>query len=353
MTATYEKLMGLKSVDPNGMIDLVSATPDQFEEGWQRAAGVVAGLRATNASHVVVVGMGGSAIAGDLVRSCFGPELERYVHVCRGGDIPKAISRNAFYVFSSYSGGTAETLGIYDAVRHAGMQAVAVTSGGALEDRCKRDGIRVCELPPGLPPRAALGYSFPIVLRIASAVGAGPMNEADCDETVQLLRDLSGRLTSTGADNTAAALAGELHGKYPVIYACNGLLASVARRWGTQLNENSKSLGHVAVFPELVHNEICGWDGKTGVEGIAHIVSLEDVEDSDAAKRRRDIMFEGIENVVGDVTRVHSEGHSRMARLMTAVMLGDFTSVYLAYLYGIDPTPVERISALKTRLAGR
>lgn len=352
MAATFDKLIGLReSVDPDGMIDLVSSLPDHVEEGWKRGGSIAAGIRSDSA-HIVVVGMGGSAIAGDLVRTCFGPGLEHNIHVCRGGQIPEALSRNAFFVFSSYSGGTEETLSAYDSVRHAGMQAVAVTRGGALEERCKRDGIRVCELPPRLPPRAALGYSLAILLRIAAAAGAGPIDGADCDEAVQLLRTLSGRLTSAGEDNAAASLAHRLQGKYPVIYACNDLLASVATRWGTQFNENSKSLAHVALFPELVHNEICGWDGGTGVERMAHVMSLEDAADDDAARRRRDIMFEDAHDVIGDVTRVTSEGRSRMARLLTTVMFGDFTSVYLAYLYGVDPTPVERISALKSRLAG-
>lgn len=351
MTAEFEKLIGLRAtVDPSGMIDLVAAMPRQVEAAWEMGKGIAERIGTKPVRRIVVVGMGGSAIAGDLVRSCLGTSLEISIHVERGYDVPRAHAKDALFVFSSYSGQTAETLSVYERVRGKELRAIAITSGGALKERCSADGIPVIALPEGIPPRASLGHSFTLLARTVAAAGAGEFRDSDCREAVDVLTALGARLTAARTDNIAAALAFDLHGRFPVIYACNDLLGAVARRWQTQLNENAKVLAHTAVFPEVSHNEICGWDGNTGAERNAFVMSLEDEDDNEHSARQRQLTLEGLASISAGSIVVRSEGTGRMARLLSTVMIGDFASVYLAYLQGTDPTPVNRIQHLKSQL---
>jgi glucose/mannose-6-phosphate isomerase len=351
MKADFEKLMEIgESLDHNRMIDLVAALPSHVQQGWALGGELAEKIRG-QAGQLVVVGMGGSAIAGDLLTSYLGSELERPLHVYRGYDIPKAFARDAFVLFSSYSGNTAETLSVYEALRGSGVRGAAVTSGGKLRELCDHDGLPFATLPAGLPPRASLGYSFTIMLRIAAAVGVARFDESEYLDAVASLTNLAPALKIDGPNNLALSLAHSLHGHLPVVYACGGLLGAVARRWGAQLNENAKSLAHVGLFPEVAHNEICGWDGQSGVERKSFIVSLEDSDDNASARRQVDVTLKSIKAMAAGMVPVRSEGKSRLARLLNTVMLGDFMSVYLAYLNGVDPTPVERIENLKARLA--
>jgi glucose/mannose-6-phosphate isomerase len=348
MTAPYEKLLALRGgLDPGGMLDLVAAMPSHLESGF--ALGDELARHVKEAEAILVVGMGGSAIAGDLIRSYFGPDLRIPIHVCRNYDAPKAWSRDALVLFSSYSGNTAETLSVYDSMRGSGNPMAAITSGGMLRERCERDGVPFCTLPSGMPPRATIGLGFGALARVAAAAGAGRVAESECGEAVASLAVHAEAMQSAVLGNVAADIAQKLYGKYPVLYACNGLLAEVALRWKTQINENSKLPAHVGIFPEISHNEICGWDGK--VAQTSHVVILEDEDDHPGSARQRDLTIEAVKSVGVGVTHLPGGPGGRMARLLRAVMAGDFVSVYLAYLGGVDPTPVDRIATLKAGLA--
>ena len=136
----------------------------------------------------------------------------------------------------------------------------------------------------------------------------------------------------------------------PFIYSGPGLLEAVARRWACQFNENSKSLAHFAAYPELNHNEIVGWEALESVLGEIMVLSLEDEDDHPTTRAQTEIGLSIIAPLAAGVERIKSEGDGRLARILTTMLLGDFASVYLALLYGVDPTPVEKIDFLKRRL---
>jgi glucose/mannose-6-phosphate isomerase len=332
------------------MFDLVSAFPAHMEGAWDVGKRFASSIGARAPGQVVVCGMGGSAIAGDMVRSFLGDALPVTLHVNRRYDVPAALRRDSFFVFSSYSGNTAETLSAYEAVRGAGHPAASITSGGELARRSRADGVPVCEIPGGMPPRAAIAYSFfPLYLTLG-ALGLVDVDGSGFEDAVVALGDRCREYAADSSSNEAIDLASRLAGRVPFVYACGGIHEAVARRWCSQFNENSKSLAHFASFTELGHNEIVGWRATGPVRDRAVVVYLEDTEDHPAARQQAEIALGIIAPLSGGVVRAGRFSGGRLARILSAMILGDFTSVYLAYLNGVDPTPISNIDSLKNRL---
>ena len=343
----------IRSLDPADMLGHVRAFPDHLAVGWQRGADAAGyGWQATDFNAVVVCGMGGSAIGGDLLRTFAEPEAPVPVHVVRGYALPGFVSDRTLVVISSYSGGTEETLSCYADARQRGATVLAVTSGGEVKETAEEAGHRVIEIPGGMQPRAALGFSLGVLLRLAREIGLAEVSDNAFDEAVDLARARSERLGSPDGGNEATALAETLHGKLSVIYSGPGLLEAVNMRWRTQLHENAKAPAVGNLFPELDHNEIMGFEAapEAVAEAMAVVVLRDEGDHPQVQKRMaatRDLVADG----VASWTVVDSDGPSRLARMLSLLQLGDFASFYLAMLQEVDPTPVKTIQELKRTLA--
>ncbi len=336
--------------DPSGMLDLVRSFPSHMIDAWERGRAFAGSVDSRPVGHVVVCGMGGSAIGGDMARSFLGDRLSVPLHVNRHYGVAASYQRNSFFVFSSYSGNTAEVLAAYETARGLGIPSAAVTSGGELERRCGADGVPVCKIPSGMPPRAAIAYSFFPLVAILRALGLAGVDESEVEEASRMLERRCVEYTSESLANGAAELAHRIAGCLPIVYSCGGLFEAVARRWSSQFNENGKSLAHFATFTELDHNEIVGWHALKRVREQTVVISLEDEEDHPLAAKQAGIALEVIGPLCGGVIRVRGAPGSRLTRILSAMILGDFASIYLAYLNGVDPTPVSNIDYLKDRL---
>jgi glucose/mannose-6-phosphate isomerase len=336
--------------DVGDMLGKVAGFPAQMREAWKIGAEFAPRVEAGDYRAVVVCGMGGSAIGGDMLRSLFGERLRAPIVSCRDYAVPAYLARDSFVIVSSYSGNTGETLSAYDSLGGTGAARVAVSTGGALEARCRADGVPFCRIPGGLPPRSAIGYSLLPMVHILRAAGLADFDDAEYDEALEAVEALC-EACALGADpNPAVDLALELTGRLPFVYAAPGLLEAVARRWACQFNENSKMLAHFAYYPELNHNEIVGWETQVDLMENVVVVSLEDVDDHEMTGHHTDISLGIVEPLAGGIVRLRSEEGARMKRMLTTMLLGDFTSVYLALLAGVDPTPVAKIDFLKQQL---
>ncbi|MDH4037541.1 MAG: bifunctional phosphoglucose/phosphomannose isomerase [Candidatus Krumholzibacteria bacterium] len=340
-------------IDASDMLGRILAFPEQAARAWEIGAAFVkqAQLPRGPFARVVVCGMGGSAIGGDLARSFLGERAEAPLMSCRDYALPGNLARGALVVASSYSGNTGETLSAYDAARAAGAAIVAVTSGGELAKRCARDGVPVCTIPGGMPPRSAIGFSLFPMLQILRACGAAAFTDAEFEESLAAVRDRCEAYAPGHKDNAAIELAHGLHGRTAFVYAAPSLLEGVARRWACQFNENGKVLAHFAFFPELNHNEIVGWEASPHLMSRAVIFSLEDRDDHPMTRRQAGVGLSIMGPLAARVERLESPGGGRLARMLSMMLLGDFASVYLAYLNGVDPTPVTKIDQLKKELA--
>jgi glucose/mannose-6-phosphate isomerase len=333
----------LREVDQTGQLDAVRSLPDHLRDALWRFESADVGR--IDAQGLVVCGMGGSAIGGDLARAAFGDRRTLPMETVRGYALSSATPPDHAILCSSYSGDTEETIACYAAAEALGAPRVTATTGGTLAESARADGVPVIGLPAGLQPRAAVGYAFGVAAEVAAACGVAPSIRTEIDAAAAHLE--------TGRDallDRAAELAAELEGSVPTMAGC-GLTAPVAYRWKCQFNENSKWPAYSHAMPELDHNEIVGWQGAgEGGAGAFSAIFLEDRDHHPRVRSRFDLTADLVEPNAHRVIRIETEGETRTERLLWAVMLGDLTSLCLAGIRGVDPGPVAVIEELKDRL---
>ncbi len=301
---------------------------------------------------ILVCGMGGSGIGGEILKTVVEREARLPLVISKDYSIPEFIDSWTLVFSVSYSGNTEETLSAYREALKKKAKIVAITTGGRLSRLAKRDKVPILSIPPGLPPRASLGYLFFSLLITLERLGLVKNKKKECQETVGLLRDLRKKYSpsSKSRANRAKGIALKLYQNLPLIYT-SPRLSSVGLRWKGQLSENSKVLAFSNTFPELNHNEIVGWECLPGILKRCYLIILRDRYDSPRIKRRIEITSKIIRRRACGLDFFYSQGKSLLERLFSLIYLGDWVSYYLAILNGIDPTPVKVIDYLKRELA--
>lgn len=342
----------LERCDPAGMHEVIAGLHRQSVQAMALTEQSAAVVPARSYRAAVVCGMGGSAIAGDLLAALAQGSAPFPIAVNRNYGLPGWVGRDDLVIVSSYSGDTEETLSAFAAAEERGATIAAITSGGELDRRCRQGGHPCLVIPGGLPPRGALGFLFFGLLGTLLRSQLIPDCRGDVMETIQQLEALTKEYepSSPAAANRAKTLALQLHGGIPIVYASADGMAGAARRWANQLNENAKVLSYWALFPELCHNEIVGWEKLPELRRQARVVFLEDRGDHPRNALRARIVKEVLNASAAGLFTVQSRGDSLLARMFSLICLGDWTSLYLAYLHQTDPTPVARIAELKNRL---
>ena len=338
--------------DPEGMLARIKELPVQCREAYRSALAVQLPAGYRDIDEVVISGMGGSAIGGDLFRSLVQSEAKVPVIIHRDYGLPAYVGNRTLFIASSYSGNTEETLSAFEPALKAGAKTLAMTTGGRLGEIAESSNIPVFKIEYKAQPRAALGYSFIPVLGILQNLGLFSDKSADIDEAVRVLEDLSSKLDEKApvSDNPAKQLAERLCGRLPVIYGA-GITAEVAHRWKTQINENAKAWAFYEVFPELNHNATVGFPLSPEVAQMIRVVLLRSPLLNERVNLRYEVTCELLKRAGVEYEYVDSLGKSALAQMMSLVMMGDFASYYLAILYKVDPSPVEVINYLKDRLA--
>jgi glucose/mannose-6-phosphate isomerase len=299
---------------------------------------------------VVVVGMGGSGIAGDVMVAVAGPFLAVPVTVVKSYDIPDFVGRGTLVFAVSFSGDTEETIEAAGEAVEAGASLVAVTSGGALGKMAEEIGAPVVGVPGGIPqPRAALGAMAIPPLAVLEQVGLFPGASRWVEQAVDQLARRRDHLLGTGS--LAEELAERIGRTIPLVHGAQALGAAAALRWKTQVNENAKSPAFFSVQPELCHNELAGW----GIHGditrqVLTLVNLRHSAEHPQVEQRFTLVAELMREVVADVLEVRAEGEGDLAQLLDLVMIGDFVSLHMAAMAGVDPGPVPVLADLKMRL---
>ena len=346
-----DNLKDIEKYDKEDMARLLADFPDQCSRAIEIA------LQSSLPSYkkidkILVCGMGGSGIGGEILKSVIEPELRIPLVVNKNYSLPEFVDSKTLVSFVSYSGNTEETLSAYREAAKKKAKMVAITTGGRLGRLAKRDKVPIISIPPGLPPRASLGYLFFSLLITLERLGLVKSKKRECQETLRLLKDLRKEfsLSSKVSSNQAKRIALKLHKNLPLIYT-SPTLSPVGLRWKGQLSENSKVLAFSNTFPELNHNEIVGWRCLPGILKRCYLIILRDKYDSPRIKKRIEITSKIIRGKACGLDFLYSRGKSLLARLFSLIYLGDWVSYYLAILNRIDPTPVEAIDYLKKELA--
>ena len=339
--------------DSEGMLGHILALPEQIRSAWHLARAFSPPADYARIDAAVVLGMGGSAIGGDLVRTVVGGELKAPLLVLRDYELPAFVGPSTLVIASSHSGGTEETLTAFAAARERGARCLAISTGGALLSQARAAGLPTIQFDYPSQPRAALGYSATLLLGVLDRLGLVSDKSADVAEAADLLSTMAGELGPTvpAERNLAKQMAQFLHGKVAVIYA--GALAEVARRWKGQINENSKTWAYFEAFPELDHNAVVAYQDPAGLRDRLAVVMLASDYDHPRTRLRLRVTGELMDRYGVAHRTVQARGQSYLAQVFSAGYVGDFASYYLAALYGVDPTPIEAIAHLKAELAKR
>ena len=342
----------LKKLDPGDMLARIHEVPWQCQQAWQMAEDFDLPRDYSTVNKVLIVGMGGSAIGGDLVSSLVAPEAKIPIIVYRGYDLPAFVDDSTLVIASSYSGNTEETLSAFNQALETGARKLVITTGGKLKNIADENGIPVLTFSYRSQPRAALAFSFLPILCFLQKLGLIGNKSAEVTKAVEVLQNLSRRIDETRPveQNPARQLAEKLHGHLPVIYGA-GLLSEVAHRWKTQINENSKAWSFYEVFPELNHNAVVGYQFPPEIAEKITVVLLRSELLAKPVQLRYEVTCQLLERAGVRYESVNGEGTSALSQILSLVLFGDYASYYLAILYRIDPSPVETINYLKEQLA--
>lgn len=313
------------------MESVLQAFPQQCKD----AMNIGHGIKLAEIDRIIVAGMGGSAFAGDVIKAIASDEIE--VSVVRDYSIPKNSNEKTLVFVVSYSGNTEETLSAFEDAINKKCKIIGISSGGKLEELCRKNKVPFVKVPSGIQPRCALGYlSIPMLVILQE-------NKIVQNLELELIdKDLQNPSIKTKGLEIAKLLGT----KIPLIYSSEKLKC-LSYGWKTRINENSKIHAFSNQIPELNHNELVGYTNKIG--SFCTII-LVDKDDNPFIKKRFFATKSSIEKLGGECILLETMGSNRASRIFSALHLGDWVSYYLALEYGIDPQPVEVIENFKKEL---
>jgi glucose/mannose-6-phosphate isomerase len=337
--------------DKKNMFDVLGNFPAQIEEAFAIGSGINPPEELKSVNKIIITGLGGSAVGGDLLRSYLQYEIKLPIFVNRNYHLPSFADNTTLVIASSYSGGTEETLSAYEDAKSKGCKILCISSGGQLSLMAENDGYYVIKIPKGYQPRCALAFSFIPLLMLMVKLGFITERDNDIKGLINHIHEKSLQYTTVEEQrNSAIRLAHHIEGKIPVIYSSADILDVVNYRWRCQFNENSESMAFGNVLPEMNHNEIVGWRKNPEILRKFVLIYLTDREDNPRILKRMNIIKEIIRPYRELELAIESEGNTKLERIFDLIYLGDWISFYLAILYKADPSEIENINMLKSKL---
>ncbi|MCK4332961.1 MAG: bifunctional phosphoglucose/phosphomannose isomerase [Thermoplasmatales archaeon] len=348
-----DDLEKISDIDKSNMLDTLNQFPDQIKEAIEIA-------KTAKMDHfikiddVLITGMGGSGISGDIVTRLFRDKIDIPIVVNKEYDLPKWARKDTLAIFFSYSGNTEETLSAFRIASQKKCKIVSISSGGKLQELSEKRGVAHIKIPSGFQPRAAVAYSLFTLIVILKRTGLLKNTiESDIEETIAITQDVidNNKKSVVEESNLSKQMARKILNTIPQIYGW-GFYYPIATRWRQQLNENSKVIAREDVVSESNHNDIVGWSlNPEASKNFSCILFRDKDNESLNMSTRLNFMKSLFEDSVANIIEIHPKGKSRLAKMMYIMCLGDFLSCYLAILRNIDPTPVDIITELKQRLA--
>lgn len=340
-------------LDPSGMLGRIGELPQQCRAAWELVRGADLPPLCDEVRHVVVLGLGGSAIGGALLQGLVAEECGVPITIVRGYTLPAFVHGSEYLVVGcSYSGNTEETLTAFGEGLERGAQMAAITTGGKLAALAQEKGLPLVHFDYPSMPRTALGYSFTLLLGLLSRLDLLRDYAEDVEEAARVMEAWQ---VEIGPDapisrNAAKSLATRLVNRLPVVYGA-GFLSTVANRWKTQFNENSKHWAFFEALPELHHNAVVGLGIPQSVRDQTVVLMLRSRLDYARVQVRWDVTEELLRREKVAAETLWGRGESKLAHMLSLIHFGDYVSFYLAMLNGANPSPVEAITFLKRRLA--
>lgn len=341
----------VKEVDRSNMLGDLVKTPDYCRDSIKRAKQVNVPKKVTP-KNIVVVGMGGSAIGGEILHDWLRDTLPIPIEVCRDYTLPAYVNEDTLVFANSYSGNTEETLTAFLDATKRKSTVLAVTSGGQLSEFCKKLHTPHVIIPSGLQPRAAIPYLFFPLPILMQKLGILSNVEGELEEAITILEKVAkaNAPDNPANSNRAKQLAEDLPGTIPVIYGFRQY-NSIAHRLKAQFNENSKLPSKSDSFPELNHNETVGYEAPEALNKVQTIILIRDPQEPTEIRNRIETTKNLAFTRANKTLEITAEGKGKLAKMLSVMCTGDYASVYLAILQNKDPSPVKIIDKVKTELA--
>jgi len=342
----------IKRIDKQNMFQVLSDFPMQICETIDLSKNIKTDkINKKNIRNIIITGLGGSAIGGDLIRSYLSEEISIPVFVNRNYSLPAFANKNTLAILSSYSGNTEETVSAFKDALKNNCQIICISSGGEIEKLAKRNKCTFIKVPGGLQPRCALGYSFFTLLMLFVKLKLINDKSSEINDVIINLEESLKEFSDlTVENNEALVIAGFLKDRLPIIYSSVDKLDVVNLRWRGQISENAKILAYGNLYPEMNHNELVGWNLNKDVLQKIVVIFLIDSEDNSRILHRMKISENILKKYTKDILIIQSECKTRLGRIFDLIYLGDWVSYYLAILNGVNPTPVDAITYLKKEL---
>jgi glucose/mannose-6-phosphate isomerase len=349
-TSVIESVERIRTADPEDMLGRIKELPKQIQGAWQVTRAAQLPPAYGDVRNITVVGMGGSAIGGDLAAALLADELKIPMSVHRDYGLPAFIGRDSLVIASSYSGNTEETLSAFDEARKRGAKVLALTTGGALATQARAANYPVVTFSYKARPRATLGYSLGLVLGSLARLGLIRDLSADIDAAVADLAKLEERVHEGARTNDAKKLAIELYGRIVFAYGA-GVMGVMARRVKGQWNENAKNWSAYDVMSELNHNAVVGFPNPQIAREAITVLLLRSDRDNPRHKIRFDVTRELLDRASIQHKSLQFGGTNLLSEVLQMTLFTDYVSFYVALLNGADPSPNTAIDYLKDRLA--
>ena len=336
------------TIDPENMHKSIFEFPDHIIEALELGNKITLHNNYENIKNIVVAGMGGSAIGGDLVKLLIKNELKVPFVISRNYNLPNWVNQNTLVICSSYSGNTEETLSCFDDSLNKGAKIIGISTGGKLTELLIKNKLDVITIPSGLQPRAALALSFVPMLYLLNKLGFISSNFIkELNTTADLLKIFRDKYCDQNVQNPSYAIAKKIYKTIPIIYGENEYTGIIAVRWKGQLSENAKMLAFCNDLPEMNHNEIVGWGNNKTLMKKMSVIWLQDPEDHPKVIARQSTTKDIIGKIASNHETISLRGNTQFNRLIHLVHYGDWVSYWCAVLHQTDPTPVTKIDQLK------
>ncbi len=334
--------------DPQNQFKVLKESHSQIESAWNNVIDI-GKLKSKKFSNIILSGLGGSAISGDLMQNFLKDELFLPFMVNRNYDLPGFTDKNTLLIISSYSGNTEETISVMEHGVKRKCPMICISTGGKIGEMALKHNIPLVKMTTGLQPRFALGQSFFSLLKVLWVLGVIPDQNSEVDKIKNLWK-VKGEEYSL-ENNIANNCAEQLIGYIPVIYSAAGYTSAAGYRFKCQLNENSKLHSFHNVIPELNHNEIIGWESFNDRLFNAKLINIMDESYHPQIKKRFEITTELAAQKGLEYLNIESEEDEFKVRLMDLIYLFDWITYYTAVLRGYDPSEIDNIDTLKERLS--
>ena len=333
--------------DPENEFQVLIDSYKQIEYAWNNQLDV-SSIDKSKIKNIILTGLGGSAIGGDLIQNYFRTELNYPYTVNRNYDLPLYADNETLVIASSYSGNTEETLSALNQAIEKKSQIICVTTGGKMEEIARTNNIPVIILQKGFQPRYALWINFFSVVKALHSLKLVPDQNENVKQAIDLLKR-KGKEHS-GDHSSAVNLAENMIGFLPLIYAVSDYTSVVATRLKGQFNENSKQHAFFNNLPELDHNEIMGWESFKPQQANIKLINILDDDYNPQIKKRFTVSSDLIAKAGAEIINLKSEEPTSKLRLIDLIYLGDWTTYYFAIIRAVNPTAIENINYLKAHL---